>query len=32
MFSLTHKIKNNQIGELEIDQTKKVEDYLDHTF
>ena len=27
-----HKIKNNQIGELEIDWTKKDGDYLDHTF
>ena len=31
-FSLTHKVKIYQIGENEIDQTKKDGDFLDHTF
>ena len=31
-FSLMHKIKNYQIGENEIDRTKKDGDYLDLTF
>ena len=31
-FSLTHKIKNYQIGEHDIDQTKKDGDYLDKSF